>query len=820
MSSDARRHSLANFATMYVRRSSLYAAIEHRDLTLAYNFNSPSPYAGPRRAPKWPWIFASILAVAVLGVTGILLQSGMGADDTPHGDGDLALITPTTESGLSPTQTPVPSPTPGSLEYPTELSTEWISLWMEEDYAGMYQLTSAATRDNMTESAFVTKYTNVAREAGINKISVRLDGDVSDQGTIKMVVTYESGLVGEVQQEMELAMISESSGWRVIWTPSLIFNELGSNGCVAWIGDSYTRGRILDSQGRVFAEDAAVTRVGVIPANITDPAYTYSELARVLDMKQSDIQARVEADPTANYEVVLKDMPADQEINLLNELGDLDGVTIQAATQRTYPYGASAVHLVGYVSLATAEDIEKDESIVEGQLIGRSGIEYGANDILTGKPGGTLYAVECTTRAKRAEIASTEGQLPADVYLTVDAEFQKDVDKAMYGAEKEVTNSDGTKVKVGQRGAAVILDPETGAVLAMVSHPSFDPNGMITGNLSEQDQAMMDDPIMMAWLNRAVAQALPTGSIFKVITTAGAMDTLGYTDQTLVDCPATFTIGDQSWNDWVVENGVTAQGTLTLHQALVNSCNTVFYAIGAEMDKVDPNALPDMAKAFGLGDAVDMEYFPSGTTGIIPDPAWKLENYDDGWATGDNVNLAIGQGYMEATPLQMAVAYSAIANGGDVLVPYVVEKTQVEGQDPVTVGKKQVKNHLPITDQQIEWIQAALRSQTSDPYGYGSTKVFADFNWSISGKTGTAQNDRAFEDGRPHSWFAAYAPYPGNGETPEIASIVMFEGIGEGVSYAAPVTKAIYQIYLDSYRGALSQIEVDNRIALGMRAFA
>ena len=785
---------------------------------MAYNFNSPSPYAGPRRSPKWPWVFASILAIAVLGATGILLNSGMGADETPRGDGDLALITPTSEGSLNPTQTPVPSPTPGSLEYPTELATEWISLWMAEDYAGMYQLTSAATHDSMTESAFVTKYTGVAREAGINKVSVRLDGDISDQGTVKMVVTYESGLVGELQQEMELAMISESAGWRVIWTPSLIFTELGNNGCVAWIGESYTRGRILDSQGRVFAEDAGVTRVSVIPANITDPSYTYSELARVLDMKESDIQARVDANPNANYEVVLKDMPEKQEINLLNELGDLDGVTIQAATQRTYHYGASAVHLVGYVSLATAEDIEQDESIVEGQLIGRDGVEYGANDILTGKPGGTLYAVECTTRAKRAEIASTEGQPPADVYLTVDAEFQKDVDEAMYGAEKEVTNSDGTKVKVGERGAAVILDPETGAILAMVSHPSFDPNGMITGNLSEKDQALLSDPIMMAWLNRAVNQPLATGSIFKVITTAGAMDTLNYTDQTLVDCPATFELGGQTYKDWTVDNQVPPQGTLTLHQALVNSCNTVFYGIGKDMDAVDPYALPNMAKSFGLGQPVNVAYFPSGTSGTVPDPDWKLKNYNDGWATGDNVLLAIGQGYLEATPLQMAVAYAAIANGGDVLVPYVVAKTQVEGEDAVTVGKKEVRNELPLSDQQIEWIQAALRSQTSDPYGYGSSKVFGDFPWSISGKTGTAQNDREFEDGRPHSWFAAYAPYPGDGEDPEIASIVMFEGTGEGVSYAAPVTKVIYQLYLDSYRGVL--VQVDNKIALGMRAFA
>ncbi|MCO5215900.1 MAG: penicillin-binding transpeptidase domain-containing protein [Thermomicrobiales bacterium] len=769
--------------------------------TLAYNFNSPSPYAGPRRSPRWPWVFASILLIAVVGVSTILLQNGLSSGGN-QGNRDLALITPTSEITMAPSQTPVPSPTPVSLEDSTELATEWITLWMNEDYAAMYHLTSAATRDNMTERAFVDKYTGVQRVAGINRINARLDGEVNEQGLVNVAVTYDSGLVGEIPQTMELAMIHESMGWRVIWSPSLIFTELGSNGCVDWTGESFTRGRILDSQGRVFAEDAKVTRVSVVPADMIDPEWAYSSLSEVLGMDRSTIEARVNANPNANWEVVLKDMPADQEISLLNSLGDIDGVRIHPATQRHYPYGSSAVHLVGYVSLVTAEDIERDNSLLEGQLIGRTGIEYGANDILSGKPGGTLYAVDCTSRTKRAEIASAQGQPPVDIYLTVDAEFQKAVDESMYHAEKEIDGPNGKKITIGQRGAAVVIDPRTGAIMAMVSHPSFDPNGIITGNISAEDQALLDDPVMLAWLNRAVNQPLPTGSIFKVITTAGGMHTLNYTDQELLNCPATFELGGQTYKDWMMQPGLTAVGMLTLHQALVNSCNTVFYGIGEQMDYVDSYALANMARSFGLGEPVAVPYFPANTSGTVPDPTWKLENKNDGWATGDNVLLAIGQGDLTATPLQMAVAYAAIANGGDVLVPYVIDRTQVAGEDAVQVGERQVKNHLPLSDTQIGWIQSALRDQTSDPNGYGSSRIFGSFPWSISGKTGTAQNERANEDERPHSWFAAYAPYPGNGEPAEIASIVMFENTGEGVTFAAPVTKEIYQIYLDRFRGA------------------
>lgn len=783
---------------------------------MSYNFNSSSPYSAPRKSPKWPWAFASVLMIAVIAATGVLLQNGVSLGGGSDGNRDLALITPTPEQeDQAPTVTPVPSPTPVNLEYPTELATEWTTLWMNEDYAGMYQLTSAATRDNMTENAFVSKYTDTARVSGINQINVRVAGDVDEQGTTRIEVTYESGLIGSHSQEMELQMIRESQGWRVVWTPSLIFTELGANGCIAWTGETFQRGRILDSEGRVFAEDIAVTRVSVIPANVTNPADVYPQLARVLDMDQAEIERRVNASPSASWAVALKDMDASEEINLLNEFSESNGVTVRPATQRHYPYGASSVHLVGYVTLATAEDISADEDIVEGQLVGRSGVEYGANDILTGMPGGTLSAVECTTRSKRAEIANTDGQPPVDIYLTVDAEFQVQVDEALYTAEREIDGPGGDQITVGERGAVVIMDPETGAIQAMVSHPSFDPNGYITQNFSEEDAHNLNDDVMLAWLNRAVSQPLPTGSIFKVITTAGGMDTLDYTDQTLVECPPTFYLGDESWDDWVVENNVTAQGTLTLHQALVNSCNTVFYGIGADMDQVDPYALPEMTRAFGLGEPVNMPYFPSATAGVVPDPTWKRENQNDGWATGDNIQLAIGQGFMTATPLQMTVAYAAIANGGDVLVPYVVDRTQEPGEEPEQVGERQVRGQLPLSGQQIEWIQTALRAQTTDPYGYGTSRLFGDFPFSISGKTGTAQNDRVNEGDRPHSWFAAYAPFPGEGGESDLASIVVLENVGEGVTYAAPVTKAIYQDWMDRY--GTNYMPIDHRWHIATR---
>jgi len=238
---------------------------------------------------------------------------------------------------------------------------------------------------------------------------------------------------------------------------------------------------------------------------------------------------------------------------------------------------------------------------------------------------------------------------------------------------------------------------------------------------------------------------------------------------------------------------VGAQGTLNLHWALVNSCNTIFYQIGNSLDEKDEELLPNMAKAFGLGAPTGIPYLAE-VAGIVPDPAWKQEVLEDYWARGDAVNLSIGQGYLEATPLQMANAYAAIANGGDVLQPYIVEYTRNDDGSDTRVGKRKVAQKLPLKESQIEQIQSALRDQTSNQFGSGSAKVFGDFDWPIAGKTGTAQNDMNREQ-KPHAWFAAFGPYE---DEATITSIVMVESSGEGVTFAAPRTRQIYEYYLSS----------------------
>ncbi len=757
-----------------------------------------SPYAAPRHRPKWPWIAGLFVVIAIAAFAGVAASTAPFTDDDVNG-----LVAEIQQTAVADTPTVAATPTPAPTEpapdpdAPIRTIDAWFSSWERGDFVGMYRLTSDTTRTVVTEEEFVNRYESIHAEAGIKSLSASVIGEANPDGVFPYQVTFESSYLGEFSQEGALPLIEEGREWRVTWTPALIFSQLGETGCVDWEGKPTQRGRILDADGEVLAEDAEVAQVGIVPGDIADDSII-DQLGAIIDMNPNDIREIYQAegiDPS--WVIPIKNLPADQAIDLINQVKDLGGVQVQRSFARVYPHGPLFAHVTGYVSPALEEDVLGDEtgSIQPGEMVGRSGLERGANEILAGKPGGKLLVVECETRQAREIIAESEGVAPLDIQITIDIDFQRTVDEAVGDVDTLASVPGGdVEAKPGdERGSAVVIDPRTGAILAMVSHPTFDPNSFVTGNFNDDELERINDPTLTPLLNRAASATYPAGSIFKVITTAAAMANLGYTGDTPIECPASYTIGDVTWNDWVVENGLSAQGQLTLHTGLVRSCNTVFYQIGHKLDDEDPNLLPDMTKAFGLGSPTGVAYFPEAS-GVVPDPSWKRENIGDGWATGDNVNLSIGQGYLLASPLQMANAYAAIANGGELLQPYLVDKALLPGTDKVEqIGQRQVIHELPLTDDQIAMLQGALRDQTSNDGGVGSSRIFGDFGWPIAGKTGTAQNGPQDNPPPPHSWFAAYGPA---GEEATIASVVMFEQVGEGVQYAAPVTRAIYQTYI------------------------
>lgn len=663
---------------------------------------------------------------------------------------------------------------------PFAAASAFGELWSAANYDGLYDLLTASAQSTISREDFVDRYTAIAAESGIYSVAIAPGQELAGNNMVPVTVTYESHYLGEFTQQNALPFTKEGDAWKLNWTPSLIFAGLGED-CIDYTADANERGSILDRNREPLASNSKISQIGVIPGQITDEKTLLKKLSDLLDMPQDEIKAKYE-DGQPDWFMPIKDYPEEMDSATLNGLQGLNGVVVQSAIARVYPLGKVAAHITGYVTPATADDLAADTegALLPDQPVGRAGVEASANDILAGVTGGRLRIVGCGNRTEKTLIAKKDTVPGRDVILTVDSSLQKSVDAAM------------TADKGMDKGSAVILDPENGEVLAMVSHPTYDPNWFVLG-FNDSDWTYVNDENQRPLFNRATEATYPTGSIFKVITMSAGMADLEYTGDTQFDCTSSWTIPDTDavFNDWTVDYGVSAQGQMTLHNALVNSCNTIFYQVGYALDEKDNELLPEMAKAFGLGRPTGIPYFYEAS-GTVPDPEWKQSVIGDFWASGDAVNLSIGQGYLLATPLQMAVAYAAIANGGEVLQPYLIEYTADHDTGKRSrLGKKTIVNELPLSSDQVAEIQSAMRDQTSNAAGAGSSRLFGSYDYPIAGKTGTAQNNLDGDD-TPHSWFASFGPY---GQTATITTIVMAENAGEGVTVAAPITKAIYDAY-------------------------
>lgn len=678
----------------------------------------------------------------------------------------------------APTEPPAPAATPTPAgPSPSDIAQLWADRWGTGDYAGMYDLLSVDAQTAIAREDFISRYEDISAVAGLTDVTMKVTGEPNLESSVPVEVTLDSSLVGPITEENTVPLTKDEDGWKVAWTPSLIFKDLGGDGCIQFDSEPAERGAILTRNGDVLAVDGEVYQVSIVPGDIEDETTMLSELSDLLDMPEADIEAAY-ADAQPEWNVPIKLVSSERGNELLDPIGRLGGVRMVPTLRRVYPQGSLTAHITGYVSPASAEDIEADPSVSEGDWVGRAGLESGANELLTGTPGGRLAVVECASRSERNEIASRKPKPANDLVLTLDLDLQQAVDKAVADVEGD------------EKGSAVVLDPRNGAVLAMVSHPSYDPNDFILG-FSEKEWKRVNEEKTTPLINRATDSSYPTGSIFKMITTSAAMEYLDYSEDTVIECPSQFFLEGNVYNDWVIEYESPPQGPLTLHQALVQSCNTVFYQLGQALDDEDEMALPTMARAYGLGAPTGIPYFPE-TSGVVPDPEWKIDEVGDGWSNGDAINMAIGQGFLQATPLQMANAYATLANGGTLYQPYIVDRLREVGGATEQIGEQKKLGQLPLSATQIDQIQSALREQTSNTYEAGSARVFGpNYDYPIAGKTGTAQVSRT-RDSKPHSWFAAFGPY---GDTPTITTIVMIENIGEGGKYAAPATKAIFDAY-------------------------
>jgi penicillin-binding protein 2 len=674
-----------------------------------------------------------------------------------------SVATTTTTSG-----TPAPVATP--VNVPGAVAAAFLAAWNDGRYADMYPLISADAQGRISKDAFVQRYTAITEQATITKVDATLaPGQRPDANVQQFAVTFETVLVGTIQEQNTITLGVDPNGreWKVQWLPSLIFKELIGDNLIHMYPIGTPRGDIRDRAGNPLATVGQVTTVYLVPGEIKDEAAMLSQLSPLLGMSQAVIKQKY-AQSETNVRVAIKTLSLAAAAAIRSKLAAIPAIHVVDEPARVYPHGTLAAQTIGYISEVTQDELQTltGKGYRPGDVLGRTGIEQWGENYLAGQWGGKLM-VTTTKFDPVTTIAQREPKKAGSIFLTIDLALQQRCEDLL-----------------GKHAGSIgVMRVSDGSLLALASAPGFDPNQFVVGISTAQFNALVNDPLK-PFLNRLVEGFYPTGSVFKPITMAAALDHAGYTAQSTFTCNGSYTLGDTTWHCWLLSG----HGRLGIVSALTQSCDVAFYTMGHQEDTDSTSLLPDEAKAFGLGSFPQIVGLGSPkATGTVPSPTWKQSTYREGWLPGDAVNLSIGQGYLLASPLQVLNVYSALANGGALWAPRIVDK--VVGADGQVVDANPPKQigTVPASQNAVPLIRQGLHDAVTASNGTAYA-AFKGLAVSAAGKTGTAQAGA----GDPHAWFAAYAPF----EQPEIAVVAMAEHAGEGATVAAPMVRGVIEAYL------------------------
>jgi penicillin-binding protein 2 len=456
---------------------------------------------------------------------------------------------------------------------------------------------------------------------------------------------------------------------------------------------------------------------------------------------------------------------------------DLPGVMTEVTPVRQYLNGEMTAQIIGFTGEVNREELDRNttDKLTSGDLVGKFGIEKFLDSHLRGKSGAEQVEVNVAGKSIRSlgRIPATPGD---NVVLTIDSALQE----AAWSA-------------IGDwAGAVAVLDPRNGAVLALVSSPSFDPN-LFNGGISHDDWETLANNPRHPMENRSISGQYPPGSTYKTVVAAAALEEGLITPETTFYCNGTFELGDRVFRCWQ-EKG---HGNANLHRAIVESCDVYFYNLG-KMLGVDRIAV--YARAFGLGAPLGID-LPREKSGLIPTKQWKLSRLRQSWQMGETISIAIGQGYNLVTPLQLANAYAVLANGGVLYRPRLVKQLESSDGHVVKVFEPEKQGVLPVSPRNIQIINQALWGVVNEKGGTGY--ILKRKEQDVCGKTGTSQviglpqdakarkAKRVSADFRDHALFVCFAPY----RNPEIVVAVILENAGHGGAMAAPVARKVIETY-------------------------
>lgn len=559
------------------------------------------------------------------------------------------------------------------------------------------------------------------------------------------------------------------------------FKKKSENNSVRFRQIKPLRGLIMDRNRNVLVDNKPSFDVLYIPNKNKANELSVEKLRKLYESKAMifafDQSALKNAKP---YLPVRLDKNVNMEKIALVETNalSLPGIYVDVSPIRLYLDGEILAPIIGYTGEISKEEMEKSNGkYAYGDISGKHGLERFFDEYIRGHRGAELVEVNAYGR----EIKNLGRIDPVSGYnmiLTIDADLQRAAWQAIEG----------------RAGSVVVMDPRDGAVLAMVSSPSFDPNLFNEGISSELWKQLQGNPFAPL-SNKAISGQYPPGSTYKLIVAAAALEEGIISPETKIFCNGSYTLGNRTYRCW--KKG--GHGHVDLHQALVGSCDVYFYTVG-KMLGVDKIA--EYARRFGLGDFAGID-LPNEKKGLVPTKEWKLKKKKEAWQMGETISISIGQGFNLVTTLQLANAYSAFANGGILWRPYVVKKIESSGGKIYKEIFPLKKGELKLSKKTIEILNDALRAVVNEPGGTGQNAKLPGVE--VCGKTGTSQvlglpeNEKARRRKvlsafhKDHALFASYAP----ANHPEIVVAVILENAGGGGAVAAPVARKILSAYFE-----------------------
>jgi cell division protein FtsI/penicillin-binding protein 2 len=653
----------------------------------------------------------------------------------------------------------------------------FLDAMVVDDFPGMYALLTQASQAAITQDDFAKRYTDDLNALSANKVEYNILSMLTDpqNSQVSFHIVYHTSLFGDIQRDFNTTMVLQNGNWRIQWDDSLILPELSGGRRLVTTYDSPARGDIYDRNGVAIAAQTEAYALGLVAGEVSPDSEgaVFNTLWRLTGVRPEIIRNNYENYSPGNYVPVGEASAA--AVNSSGITG-YSGVQVSDYTSRFYEPNL-APNAVGYTLFISPTDYNTYRRLgySGAERIGWEGIEKWGESYLHGRNEAKLY-VTAPDGTYETVLAQVNAEPASSITLTIDSDLQEQAQAAMDGLP----------------GAIVVMEVKTGKVLAMVSSPGFDPNWY---DISNVNRVYMDE---QPTFNRAAQGTYPLGSVFKIVTMAAALESGDFTPQSTWDCQYSYTEllpSGPTLYDWTYERCNTQKqqtgkdtcptwppsGLLTLPQGLMRSCDPWFYHIGYTLySNGKGTQISDMARGFGLGNGTGIEQIAE-SKGTIPNPT-----------DGTNAtSIAIGQGDVQVSALQVATFIAAVGNGGTLFRPQLVEKVQPVTGVTTSLFEPQANGTLPVSPANLKVIQDAMRSVVTDPKGTAYSR-FVGFPFPVAAKTGTAESGVT----DPHAWFAGYslAALP---DKPDIAVVVLVNNQGEGSVYGAPIFRRVMEIYFN-----------------------